>query len=368
MRRMTSVLQLGVGVVLLFTVVVVVPAASQQWCNKRLHDNYGCQTLILATPDSGKCQFETQGSPDFSFYLRPGPTFTSLQVRLTWTLGVTETIYIGRDVLDQPNKWYRIHMTSHASLIDETYYVYVDGQERRKLRSILVSANTFDIYVIGSIFYARDCDPSEYPPPRSTPAPPAALSPPTTPSPVQSTDDAANVPGVDLNFPKVPPPANTTENIEVAEEHSTTEDSSKPESDTMEATTRLVLGLPWYIVVTVGVIAAAVVTIIIATLVIKTRKRKEKNTNLIDQETGSFPLSFSGSQNSNEDNYDDVDDPEDHIYEDMNDLHPVAGAVRPFSTGEEGVDASVGGGWNARKGSAHDSENSLYVGLGAMLT
>ncbi|XP_069172701.1 uncharacterized protein [Procambarus clarkii] len=314
MRRMTSVLQLGVGVVLLFTVEVVVPAASQQWCNKRLHDNYGCQTLILATPDSGKCQFATFGSPDFSFYLRPGPTFTSLQVILTWRLGVTETIYIGRDVLDQSNKWYRIQMTSHTSLIDETYYVYVDGQERRKLRSILFSANTFDIYVTGSPYYARDCDPSDYPPPRPTPTPPpAAPSPPTTPSPVQSTDDASNLPGVDLSFPKVPPPANTTENEEAAEEHSTTEDSSKPENGTMEATT-------------------------------------------------------SGSQNSNEDNYDDVDDPEDHIYEDMNDLHPMAGAVRPFSTGEEGVDASVGGGWNARKGSAHDSENSLYVGLGAMLT
>ncbi|XP_069172698.1 uncharacterized protein [Procambarus clarkii] len=367
MRRMTSVLQLGVGVVLLFTVVVVVPAASRDSCRGERHENYGCQTYILASPAGGECKVATLNSPKFSFYLRPGPTFVSLTIKLTWHLASPITIYIGNNVLDQPNKWYRIQMTSDKSFVNVKYYVNIDGQERRSLISTF-RAHTFDIYTRGSPFYAINCNPSDYPPPRSTPPAPAALSPPTTPSPVQSTDDASNLPGVDFSFPKVPPPADTTENEEAAEEHSTTEDSSKPENGTMEATTRLVLGLPWYIVVTVGVIAAAVVTIIIATLVIKARKRKEMNTNLIDQETGSFPLSFSGYQNSNEDNYDDVDDPEDHIYEDMNDLHPVAGAVRPFSTGEEGVDASVGGGWDARKGSAHDSENSLYVGLGTMLT
>ncbi|XP_069172697.1 uncharacterized protein [Procambarus clarkii] len=363
MRRMTSVLQLGVGVVLLFTVVVVVPAASQQWCHWKLHDNYGCLTYTVDSRDAGKCIFWHNYFTDL--YLRPSPTFTNLEIKITWPQGSPTILNIGRNEFKQPNMWYHVQMMSDPNF-GGLYKVYIDGQQWGSVHNTY-RANTFDVYVTGSLHYAVNCNPSHYPPPTRPPIQPPLTrlppsepepSPPTAP-PVKSTDDDINPPTTVRVSPQVhSTSASSSENIHDVDDCTTPEDCRKTHKVIEDAQTSLVLVNTKHIVVTVGaIIAAAFVTIMIAGLVIK-KMKGNKDTDLHDPISGSIPMSLKDSRNNDEQNH---DHPEDHIYEDMNDLRPVAGAGRPFSTGEEGVDESVGGGWDARRGSAHDSENSIYV-------
>ncbi|XP_053644217.1 uncharacterized protein [Cherax quadricarinatus] len=379
MSQRVSLLRLTVVLALMVTIAVV--SAVSHDCIRQYQVSYGCPTYSLTSPHSGRCLLFSQSSPELFFYLRPGQGFKSLQVKVIAYLGNTGEITVDNRELNQPDKWYNIRMTSKTSaLLQTSYHLHVDRQPRKTLIATLNKGRTFEVYVSGSLSYANNCDPTDFPPPTTPPPPPILpllpppppilplLPPPplTQPSHVETKGDPVTSHQTSVVIP--PTASITTENVQVPKEHSTMVYFTKPESATNYWSTSPIFGLSWHTVIIVAALTVAImVFIVITTIVLMVRRRKVKekeDQNHLHEETVPGTMVVGGFPNIENDYYKtdyDNDDPDNHIYEEVDNLGPVARVVLRGSLGVVGVGDSEGGGWKAERGSAHDSENSIYV-------
>ncbi|XP_042240840.1 uncharacterized protein LOC121878569 [Homarus americanus] len=179
------------------------------------------------------------------------------------------------------------------------------------------------------------------PPPRSSPG---------RPSPDQAKDAQSTSTPAGLHPPQAP--------VITEDEEAKTSSENSPVDDSRKAPNNP--GLPWYVPVIITAIVAVIIITIITFLVVRKMNQKKENKFQQKQEKQG-KVNYSGPHCSPDRHSEEEIDLQDHIYEEVDDLGPVIYGHPSNTMDEGGVDVRVGGGWMANRGSAHESENSLYV-------
>lgn len=388
------------GLIAVIVFQSLTPSESRQ-CEKSPQTNYGCPFDRLSSSATW-CEADSYNNLPFSFYIKPGNNFNELAIAMTKTiLGVTGRVgrfQVKKNWLRQADKWYHIQLKNEKTGIlgvNTAYHLLIDGYQKATITAVLTAAEKFNVVVNGSPFYRRDgCNPGNFPRPQPTNPPPSLTTVPprhTLPRPVEVTKTPSPIPEETVESDIVTPKSHShvTDNTENgSSEHSVMVDSSISDGSSNSSDSLLILGEPWWVFVIVGISFTIIIAVIItATVMIKNWKvnKEEKSPDIEENGVSNETFSDQDWQNmpSPPLNADEFDDPANHIYEEPQHFNNDENIYEEVDDlGGQIIYANVNvrqptpsqvvlperdnilnqshNPWQSRRGSSHDSENSLY--------
>ncbi|KAK7085082.1 hypothetical protein SK128_008945 [Halocaridina rubra] len=287
-----------------------------QSCTRHHQPDYGCPFHKVVGPQRNWCLLDRFNKYELTFYVKPGNSFTQLTIKLN----SNSVIDFGRDRLPDTEKWYKISIRSHVRLIKVDYHASIDDRQFLTV-PIFFTASNLEVYLYGSSFYSKSCDPGNFPPPASNLPLPTRTNPPV----VANTERENSV--------------NTTLSL-----IGNTDDEAE-----LPSTSEFIYGQPWWIIAAGDQIS------------------KETPTTAIPMQVQGFvnPANTYDNENYIYENIRKLGYPvhngEESFYENIIELrHSSHCGVRPVPSHDKEQEAHTSFASQNNRGSSHDSENSLY--------
>ncbi|KAK4313620.1 hypothetical protein Pmani_015024 [Petrolisthes manimaculis] len=282
---------------------------------KKAYDSHNCDVYSVSSPlRNQECRANISFYPNIPLYMKIGVIFGYMEIAITTKISVKPSrIKIEKYMFVNEHDWHHIELQEKEGLNGYNYSVYINDTFKKRITSSNKATN-IEVYIKGYPNYALGCNPG---PIQTTPQPTS-----------QTTSDHWTTPS-----PSLPTPTNGDIDTDSKEYQPDQEGYS-----------------PLFIISVSAGVAGVVLLIIIVILCYVLCKRlksdkEDKAQSPLGNETEI--ISFHNNQQHLSPQDDPMeDDPEKHIYWEVTDLGPVA---------------SVGAMCNDKRGSTHESVNSLYA-------
>lgn len=321
---------------LVVTLAVLSLVCRAQECLRARESSLGCTTFsVIPSQPNNQCRLQ---SPNRDIFVKPSRSFTSLRVLITikalLIIQKQISMEITNNELNNFNKWYKISIrTSSAGWPVKKYELYVDDKYFASQSTVVNGDISFQIFSRGALSYGLDCQ--TYPrSPSTTPAP----APPTP----ATTTTTVKTPATTTTTVKTPEP--TTEDRD--QYHYQSSPTVVVDAKNSSASTE-VPGLSWWLYIVI-LAAVSATLLLIYGVVLASKRRTRRKGQAVGTQSAIRPGAIAESSK--------VQDPEEHTYEEIHYMAEYMNIAPGFSNGAGPRADSP----PDRRGSCHDSENSIY--------